>query len=119
MSLKKLTLCVLIALTFTACGEEDTNTNNTTNNNTNNANPAVTAGKAIWDANSCAGCHGADGKGSASFPSAPDLTSAKIDGKPDAELKASIKNGKGSGMPAYSSLTDEQLTNVVAYIRSL
>lgn len=114
MSLKKLAACALLALSLTACGEEDTSTNNATNN-TNNANPAVTAGKALWDANSCAGCHGANGKGTAA---GADLTAAAITGLSDDTLKGSIKNGKGN-MPPYGSLSDEQLSNLVAYIRSL
>ena len=106
MSLKKLALCALVALTLAACGEEDTNTNN----------PAVTAGKALWDANACAGCHGANGKGTAA---GADLTAAAITGLSDDTLKGSIKNGKGNNMPAYGTLTDEQLSNLVTYIRSL
>lgn len=121
MTLSKLLTCALLALTLTACGSEDsdTDTNNADNNAGNNANSAVAAGKVVWDGNSCAGCHGADGKtvGGAG-PATNALTSAAIQGKTDAVLSDSIKNGKGN-MPPYSTLSDAQITNVIAFIRSL
>ncbi len=70
----------------------------------------------------CAMCHAADGSGSTpagkamkAVPfSAPDLIKAS-----DADLIAATKNGKGK-MPAYSGkLTDPQIKEVVAYIRTL
>ncbi len=70
----------------------------------------------------CAMCHAADGSGSTpagksmkAVPfSSPDLIKAS-----DADLIAATKNGKGK-MPAYSSkLTDPQIKDVVAYIRTL
>jgi mono/diheme cytochrome c family protein len=70
----------------------------------------------------CAMCHGADGSGNTpagksmkALPfSSPDLVKA-----PDADLIAATKNGKGK-MPAYSGkLTDGQIKEVVAYIRTL
>jgi len=70
----------------------------------------------------CQSCHGADGTGNTpagksmkvvSF-SAPDIVSAS-----DADLIADTKNGKGK-MPAYAGkLTDDQVKDVVAYIRTL
>jgi mono/diheme cytochrome c family protein len=46
--------------------------------------------------------------------SSPDIVSAS-----DADLIADTKNGKGK-MPAYASkLTDDQIKDVVAYIRTL
>lgn len=70
----------------------------------------------------CAMCHAADGSGNTpagkamkAIPfSSPDLVKAS-----DADLIAATKNGKGK-MPAYSGkLTDDQITAVVAYIRTL
>ncbi len=70
----------------------------------------------------CAMCHAADGSGSTpagkamkALPfSSPDLVKAS-----DADLIAATKNGKGK-MPAYAGkLTDDQITAVVAYIRTL
>jgi mono/diheme cytochrome c family protein len=70
----------------------------------------------------CAMCHGADGLGATpagksmkAIPfNSPELVKAS-----DADLIAATKNGKGK-MPAYSGkLTDPQITEVVAYIRTL
>jgi len=70
----------------------------------------------------CAMCHGADGLGATPAGKAmkaipfnsPDLVKAS-----DADLIAATKNGKGK-MPAYAGkLTDPQITEVVAYIRTL
>jgi mono/diheme cytochrome c family protein len=70
----------------------------------------------------CQMCHAADGSGSTpagksmkAIPfSAPELVKAS-----DPDLIAATKNGKGK-MPAYSGkLTDAQITEVVAYIRTL
>ncbi len=70
----------------------------------------------------CAMCHGADGSGSTpagkamkAVPfSSPDLIKAS-----DADLIAATKNGKGK-MPAYSGkLTDPQIKDAIAYIRTL
>lgn len=70
----------------------------------------------------CQMCHGPDGTSNtpagraikaASFKS-PALVKAS-----DADLIASVKNGKGK-MPAYAGkLTDEQIKAAVAYIRTL
>jgi len=70
----------------------------------------------------CAGCHAADGSGNTpagkstkALPfSSPEIVSAS-----DADLAAATKNGKGK-MPAYNGkLTDAQITEVIAYIRTL
>jgi mono/diheme cytochrome c family protein len=70
----------------------------------------------------CVMCHAADGSGGTpagkamgAIPfSSPDLVKAS-----DADLIAATKNGKGK-MPAYSGkLTDAQIKDVVAYIRTL
>jgi mono/diheme cytochrome c family protein len=70
----------------------------------------------------CMMCHAADGSGSTpagkamkAIPfSAPELVKAS-----DADLIAATKNGKGK-MPAYSGkLTDPQIKDVIAYVRTL
>ncbi|QMV19895.1 c-type cytochrome [Granulicella sp. 5B5] len=70
----------------------------------------------------CAMCHAADGSGNTpagkamkAVPfSSPDLVKAS-----DADLIAATKNGKGK-MPAYSGkLTDPQIKDLIAYIRTL
>jgi mono/diheme cytochrome c family protein len=70
----------------------------------------------------CAMCHAADGSGNTPAGKAmkavpfnsPDLIKAS-----DADLIAATKNGKGK-MPAYGSkLTDLQIKDVIAHIRTL
>lgn len=70
----------------------------------------------------CQMCHGADGSGNTPAGKAmkvppfsdPDLIKAS-----DADLIAATKNGKGK-MPAYSGkLTDPQIKELVAFIRTL
>jgi cytochrome c6 len=69
----------------------------------------------------CAGCHGADGTGSAMGKKmgAHDFTTADVQGMLDTELSTIITNGKNK-MPAYGkSLKAEDITGLVAYIRTL
>jgi cytochrome c6 len=76
----------------------------------------VAAAEATFKAK-CAMCHGADGKGK-SMPNT-DLTAADVQKKSDADLSGIISNGKPPKMPAYKSLTPDQVKDMVAYIRSL
>lgn len=65
----------------------------------------------------CAGCHGADGKGL--LPGTPDFTQGMALMKPDTMLVATIKSGKGA-MPAFTGiLTDPNLLDVIAHLRTL
>ena len=104
---------------------------------TGSANAAdADAGKANFDMY-CTSCHGLDGKGSgpvsaALNPKPRDFSKGeyKLDadksGAPgdDADLQLVIKNGAmnygGSPLMAgWPSLTDEQIAQIIAYIRSL
>jgi cytochrome c6 len=68
----------------------------------------------------CAGCHAADGTGSAMGKKmgAHDFTTADVQGMSDAQLTDIITNGKNK-MPKYGSLPPEQIKGLVAYIRTL
>jgi cytochrome c6 len=69
----------------------------------------------------CQMCHGADGKGETPTGKAmkvKDFSSEEVQKMSDADLAATITNGKGK-MPAYKTLTAEQTKDLVAYIRSL
>ena len=68
----------------------------------------------------CAGCHAADGTGSAMGKKmgAHDFTSADVQKMSDAELTDIITNGKNK-MPKYGSLKPEEIKGLVAYIRTL
>jgi mono/diheme cytochrome c family protein len=70
----------------------------------------------------CQMCHAADGTGSTPAGKSTKVipfNSPDIVSKSDADLIAITKNGKGK-MPAYGSkLTDAQITDVIAHIRTL
>jgi mono/diheme cytochrome c family protein len=68
----------------------------------------------------CAGCHAADGTGSATGKKmgAHDFTTADVQGMSDAQLTDIITNGKNK-MPKYGSLPPEEIKGLVAYIRTL
>ena len=70
----------------------------------------------------CATCHGADGLAATGMGKSMNIKSFKDPSQvkaTDAELIASTTNGKGK-MPAYKGkLTDAQIKDVVAYIRTL
>jgi cbb3-type cytochrome c oxidase subunit III len=77
-------------------------------------------GAAIFKKN-CMMCHGADGKG---FPAlkTPDFTDPKWQSSAkDKEMREVVKNGKkGTTMPAFGDqLKDEEISAVIAYVRSL
>jgi mono/diheme cytochrome c family protein len=81
------------------------------------------AGRALFQAR-CARCHDADGKGAnlhESNPHAPDFTNPRWHQSHSASaLVVSILDGKGTQMPAFGGrLTDAQVRDVVAYLRSL
>lgn len=83
---------------------------------------AATAGTPLYQAN-CALCHGdtgaGDGPAGASFdPKPTHLAKGKILNDPDGELYLALKNGKGK-MPAMKKMTDEQMWQVVAFVRTL
>jgi cytochrome c6 len=64
----------------------------------------------------CAGCHGADGKGKPAMKTL-DFASDDVQKMSDADLSSAIVNGKGK-MPAYKSMTPDQVKAMVAYIRA-
>ena len=105
---------------------EGTKTTTTTTTETTPAAPAAVEmdGAKIY-AERCTVCHGPGGKGdgpggAALNPKPRDHTDGKyMNAKTDAELLATLHNGKGS-MPAWKGiLTDEQLVAVLAHVRSL
>ena len=75
----------------------------------------VAAAEATYKAK-CAGCHGADAKGKPAMKTR-DWSSEDIQKMSDAELGAIITNGK-SPMPAYKTMTADQVKDMVAYVRS-
>ena len=75
----------------------------------------LAAGKAIFQSR-CALCHGLNGGGGRG----PDLRRPQLTHASDeAELKLVISNGISPGMPAAWYLSPNELTDVVAFVRSL
>ena len=64
----------------------------------------------------CAACHGADAKGKPAMKTR-DWSSPDVQKMSDADLTAVITNGK-SPMPAYKTLTADQVKDLVAYVRT-
>ena len=74
----------------------------------------------------CVICHGLEGKGDGpmakGLPSPPaNLTSEDVRQDPDEELLGIIRNGRpGTTMPPWKgSLTEQQILDVLAYVRNL
>ena len=64
----------------------------------------------------CANCHGANGK--AILDGAPDLHINQLMSKTDEQLANTVKMGRGT-MPSYQGLmTEEQIEDVIAYLRT-
>lgn len=81
-------------------------------------NPAaIESGKALFIQMNCVGCHGYDAKGGMG----PDLTDRYWRfGGTDAQIFASIYQGRSQGMPAWGALLPaDEVWRMVAYIRSL
>jgi len=79
------------------------------------------AASAVTFRTKCVMCHGPDGSGSVVGKSlnVPDLRSPVVQKLPDAQLAQIISDGKG-GMPSFkSSLSEDQVHSLVAYVRSL
>jgi cytochrome c553 len=81
----------------------------------------VEAGKAAYD-KACRSCHGADGKGNPAIAKAMKvelraLGSKEVQAKSDAELAKDITQGVGKMKPV--KMADDQVKNVVAYMRTM
>lgn len=87
-------------------------------------NPAamIAAGKKVYDANACGGCHKIGDKGG---DSGPELTLVGTDKKKDAKwmavhIKDPKKHVPDSTMPGYADkIKGKDLDNIVAYMLSL
>ena len=82
---------------------------------------AQNAGEKVYKAK-CASCHGADGKGetpAGKATKARDFCSEDVNKETDEEWTAILVKGKNK-MPAYDKkLSESEIKEVVAYIRSL
>jgi len=87
-----------------------------------NSSLALANGKSVYETN-CMSCHGVkgDGLGDAGKYMSPhprDFTKGQFkNGSSKQELKHTVKMGiDGTAMPGFSSLTDQELSDVVDYI---
>jgi mono/diheme cytochrome c family protein len=86
---------------------------------------SIAAGKQAYT-RTCAPCHGTSGEGGPGndlIPAAPDLTDAMWDhGSADGDIFTNIKNGiapEFNMTPFKDRLKDDEIWNVVNYVRSL
>lgn len=103
--MRKTTLLFASLALLVACGDKDDT------GDTGALSGDATAGADVYAGN-CAACHGSDGTNGAS---GPDL-SGLVPGMSDSALESVIKNGVGS-MPAISTLDDQEVADVVAWLR--
>ena len=76
----------------------------------------VFSGRAVYEMH-CEACHGADGR--SIEPGIPDFSNGDAMFQLDSDLYSKIRNGTDT-MPAYRGiLTDAEVRNVIAYLRSL
>jgi mono/diheme cytochrome c family protein len=82
---------------------------------------AQSPGEPVFKKN-CVMCHGADGTGKTKMGQklgAADLSSNDIQALSDEAIAQTVRNGKGK-MPAFEkTLSAEEITNVVQYVRTL
>ena len=72
-------------------------------------------GKQLY-AQHCSGCHGASGEGN--MPGLPNFAQGEQMFKSDGELHDSIRNGSGV-MPGFSGLLkEEEISDIVTYLRT-
>jgi len=77
---------------------------------------ARAAGRKLYEQH-CAQCHGADARG---LDHAADLHSPAVQGAPPGVLFWALRNGRiRKGMPSWSRLPDEQLWQLVTYLKTL
>ena len=124
---KRLALLAALALVVTACGGSSSDTSDTTGNASSSGNAA--AGIEAYNG-TCVACHGPNGEGIEGLGK-PWVGSDFINSQTDAELLAFLIEGRPSDHPDNTTgiammprggnpnLTDDDLLNLIAYMRTL
>jgi mono/diheme cytochrome c family protein len=86
------------------------------------ASAGVPEGKALF-ASKCQACHGPNGEGKPAIAKMFNVTmhplgSKEIQAKSDADIKKTITTGQGKMKPV-AGLTEEQVNDIVAFVRTL
>ncbi len=126
---KSLVLCAVLALTFAACGGGDTGGGEPGGTEAPASTGDAVVGEQIFS-ETCASCHGPDARGLEGL--GPDLHGNQfVAGMSDDELVEFLKVGRSADDPANTtgvamppkggnpSLSDADLLDVVAYLRTL
>lgn len=82
---------------------------------------AQAGGEGVFKAK-CVLCHGADGSGNTNLGKqlqAANLRSKEVQKKSDAELHKIVHDGNGNMPPFADQLTDDEINQVIKYIRTL
>lgn len=106
-----LTVAALTAVAAVSVGAQSASTGNPLAGNPE----AIRFGTGLYRAR-CADCHGMDARG----VRAPDLTQVWASGRTDDGLFKTVKNGvPGTEMPANPRMFDQEIWQVLAYLRTL
>lgn len=124
-----LSLGLILAFALTACGGGATEQPSTEDESTEASAGDPVAGEGLFQS-TCAACHGPDAKGLPNL--GKDMTTSEfIASQSDTELLAFVKQGRPVSDPANTTgvdmppkggnpaLTDEQILDIIAYIRTL
>ena len=76
----------------------------------------INKGREVYAIN-CQVCHGTDGRGV--VPDAPDFSFGEELIKPDIELFNAISSGKGMNPAFRGILSEQEIFNVISYLRTL
>ena len=112
MKMKFLIGVLALSILFIGCGDGDSGDNGASGSRVDDIQALTgdaTEGQTLY-ASSCQGCHASDGTGQNGNP---DITGSISDS--DINI---ILTGPGQ-MPAFSSLTDQQIADIAAYVESL
>ena len=80
----------------------------------------ISQGKKLFDSQGCIGCHTVEGKGGSVGPDLSDVGSKGLSKQwLTVQLKDPKKHDPSSVMPSFSSLSDQDVSTIVAYLESL